>query len=331
MSRIASSSTARSAARVERAGRELVARVEQLLRTQEAADVIGAKRRLRARAGCWCCHSFPPGSQVFKGTTKLCEDGAMTFRRIVAAACVLAAPAAFAAAPAQAVVVQGLDCRGDESRRGGSTPIERRRSSPPRSRASARSCFAARMQTLGASSVVWRGDSTHLPRETLVADGARGSVRRAGRRERIGPCCRSARRSVDGMLHRARGLRRARRARCQPRCETTTGRARLPDLLPAITACLSREGNRAQSVAGASPAGSGTIARAHDRRQRRRRLHRRRRRPRCAIDRARRPRVCNGTALLSCPRAAARSSRAARLERVQLRAGTAGYLHYEPC
>src|SRR4029078_3197211 len=33
----------------------------------------------------------------------------------------------------------------------------------------------------------------------------------------------------------------------------------LPDMRPAIAACLSREGNRAQSVAGASPAGSRTI------------------------------------------------------------------------
>ena len=54
MPRIASSSTARNSRRVDRAGPELLARIEQELGSQEAADMVGAKRGRIAHCGFWC-------------------------------------------------------------------------------------------------------------------------------------------------------------------------------------------------------------------------------------------------------------------------------------
>jgi len=104
----------------------------------------------------------------------------------------------------------------------------------------------------------------------------------------------------------------------------------LPDMLPAIAACLSREGNRAQSVAGASPAGSGTI---------RVRMIEGNGAVDCTVDAGGRgaPSIApagpaSATGPLFYPaREPPPIVACGRLERVQLRSGTAGYLHYEPC
>src|SRR5204863_6073440 len=100
----------------------------------------------------------------------------------------------------------------------------------------------------------------------------------------------------------------------------------LSDMLPAITACLSREGNRAQSVAGASPVGSGTV---------RVRLIEGNAAVDCTVDAAGRgapsiaaagPAVATGP-LFYPAREPPPIIACGRLERVQLRSATAGYLH----
>jgi len=252
----------------------------------------------------------------------------MTFRRIVAAACVLAAPAAFAAAPAQAVVVQGLDCRGDEApwRLDANRATAMFTTTIPRKR---EVVFRGGMQTLGSSSVVWRGDSTHLPRETLVltareeacaapGTGTYRTVLSIRPNEASAGCC-TVRAGYDARVAPVANL--------GAKDDWSRG---LPDMLPAIAACLSREGNRAQSVAGASPAGSGTI---------RVRMIEGNGAVDCTVDAGGRgaPSIApagpaSATGPLFYPaREPPPIVACGRLERVQLRSGTAGYLHYEPC
>ena len=109
---------------------------------------------------------------------------------------------------------------------------------------------------------MWRGDTTHLPRETLIltareeactsAAAGAGTHRaimsiRAG--EAVTGCC-LARAGYD--------------ARIAPVANLATKGAedwsrRLPDLLPAINACVAREGARLKAVADASPQGSGAV------------------------------------------------------------------------
>jgi hypothetical protein len=253
----------------------------------------------------------------------------MTFRRCFAtAALALAVPAALAAPPAQPIVVQGLDCRGDEA----SWRLDANRASAvfttttPRKR---EVVFRGGMQSLGASAVVWRGDSTHLPRETLVLTareeacnvpgaGAYRAVVSVRSNEASTGCC-AVRAGYD--------------ARLAPIANVGTkddwSRA-LPDVLAAINACVAREGARVQSVAGAAPATAGTV---------RVRLIETSGPVDCTIDASGRgaptiaPAAESTTTgpifypardpppIVSC----------GRLERVQVRNKDAGYLHYEPC
>ena len=259
----------------------------------------------------------------------MCEDGAMTFRRRAAvAAFALAAPAALAAAPAQPIVLQGLDCRGDEM----SWRLDANRTSAmfttttPRKR---EVVFRGSMQSLGASSVVWRGDSTHLPRETLVLAAREEACKAAGAgtfravlsvrpNEASTGCC-VVRAGYDARVAPIANLG----------AKNDWSRA-LPDMLAAINACVAKQGARVQSVAGATPATTGAV---------RVRLIETGGAVDCTIDANGRgaaviaPALAGGTSgpLFYPAREPPPIVSCGRLERVQVRNNVAGYLHYEPC
>jgi len=248
--------------------------------------------------------------------------------RLAAATLALAVPAASAAPPAQPVVVQGLECRGDEA----SWRLDANRASAvfttttPRKR---EVVFRGGMQPLGASSVVWRGDSTHLPRETLVLTAGEEACKAPGAgthravlsirpNEASTGCC-AVRAGYDARVAPVANLG----------AKDDWSRA-LPDVLAAINACVAREGARVQSVASAAPAGNGTV---------RVRLIEASGAVDCTIDGTGRgaPAIAAaGSQVASGPlfypaRDPAPIVSCGRLERVQVRNKDAGYLHYEPC
>jgi hypothetical protein len=250
------------------------------------------------------------------------------YRRALAAALALGSAAALAAQPAQPIVVQGLDCRGEE------TPwrLDANRASAvfattaPRKR---EVVFRGAMQPLGASSVVWRGDSTHLPRETLVL---------AAREEACKPPAAGTYRAVLSLRpgEASTGcctVRAGYDARVAPVANlgakddwTRT----LPDMLPAINACVARHGARVQSVASAAPAAAGTL---------RVRLVEAGGAVDCTIEASGRgtpaiapvPATAVTGPLFYPAREPAPIVACGRLERVQVRNKDVGYLHYEPC
>ena len=157
----------------------------------------------------------------------------------------------------QDVVVQALECRGDEP----SWRFDANRTSAlygtPGAKGMREVVFRGSVQTLSfltPAAIVWRGDSTHLPRETLVAtlreeacrstmaDGPAATHRavlsvRAG--EAAAGCC-IVRAGFD--------------ARVAPSANFAAKHADdwarlLPDLLPVINLCLARDGGRAKAVA----------------------------------------------------------------------------------
>src|ERR1700750_1225169 len=99
----------------------------------------------------------------------MCEDHAMPGPRLLFLA--LLSASATASPPSQPIVVQGLDCRGEE---GGGWRLDANRQAAQLTTQTPRRreiIFRGSMQQLGfvaPSTVVWRGDSTHLPKETLV-------------------------------------------------------------------------------------------------------------------------------------------------------------------
>jgi hypothetical protein len=248
-------------------------------------------------------------------------------RHAIVAAIALASAGALAAPPAQPIVVQGLDCRGDDA----PWRLDANRAAAVFSTTSPRKrevVFRGGMQTLGASSVVWRGDSTHLPRETVVlaaheqacktpSAGTYRAVLSIRPNEASTGCC-ALRSGYDARVAPVANL-----------AAKSDWSRTLPDLLPAINACVAKHGTRVQSVAGATP-GAGAV---------RVRLIEADGQLDCTIDASGRgaPSIApaDATALpgprfyplrepppiVSC----------GTLERVQLRGKDAGYLHYEPC
>lgn len=246
---------------------------------------------------------------------------------MLAAALAIAAGSASAAPPSQPVVVQALECRGDD----GAWRIDASRTSAifttstPRKR---EVVFRGGLQTLGASSVLWRGDSTHLPKETLVLSAqeeackgpATGTHRailsiRAG--EASTGCC-VVRAGYD-----------ARSAPVADLAAKDDWSRALPDLLAAVNACLVREGARALSVAGATATGTSVRVRILEANGA----------VECIVDASGRgtPAIAAADAAPGAgPRYYPAREQApivacGRLERVQVRGSTAGYLHYDPC
>lgn len=249
-------------------------------------------------------------------------------RRILAAAIAFATPAALAAPPAQPIVVQGLDCRADEA----GWRIDAGRSSAVFTTATPRKrevVFRGSLQTLSASAMVWRGDSTHLPKETMVLVAREEACKSPGAgtfravlsirpNEASTGCC-VIRAGYDARVAPIASLAG----------KDDWSRA-LPEVIAAVNACLAREGARAQSVANAAAAGSGTV---------RVRIVETNGAVDCTVDAAGRgtPAIAaaDGTPVPGPLFYPAREPppivSCGRLERVQLKGGTAGYLHYDPC
>ncbi len=270
------------------------------------------------------------------------HPAAIACARRAAAAAALAAAGALAHAQ-QPVVVQALECRGDDA----SWRLDAGRStatySAPGPRGKRETVFRGSLQTMSIvapPAIVWRGDSTHLPRETLVAvvrdetcpagAGAPSSQRvvlslRAG--EAATGCC-TVRSGFD--------------ARVAPAADFGAKKQddwarQLPELAPAVAACVSRAGARAKAVAKAWPAQKGTVGvrivetagGALD----------------CvaetsgrgtpalaAVNPADPPLPGAGNPLLYPPREPPPIVACGRLERAQgARGALLGYLHYDPC
>ena len=253
--------------------------------------------------------------------------------------------AATAASAQQVVVVQGAMCRGEEpfwQLEASRTTVVLNRLATKRNR---EVIFRGAPQTfmfLTPAAVVWRGDSTHLPRETLVV---------ALREE----ACRST--MADGPPLPWRAIVSLKPGEALTGCctvlagydvkaapvadfpkKTPDDWARsLPDLLPAINVCLSGDERRAKWITKAGPAGNGMTAvrmiqasgKAVD----------------CEADTSGKgaakivavnasdpPLPGAGNPLYYPARDVAPMVRCGKLERVTGRNGvTTGYLHYDPC
>ena len=203
--------------------------------------------------------------------------------------------------------------------------------------------FRGSLQTLASvppPRVVWRGDTTHLPRETLILTAREEACTAAAERRRDPSrgLVDSRRRSGDRMLHAsAPATTRASRRSPTSRTKSADDWSRLlPDLLPAINACVAREGAALKAVAGGRAArlGNGESAAAS--------------KPPAPRSIARVDASGRGTPALA-PVAAATRRRprnplfyppreppplvsCGKLERVHTQRGAlAGYLHYDPC
>src|SRR5262245_9824313 len=179
--------------------------------------------------------------------------------RTAALAAMLAAGGA-AAGPTQPIVLQGLDCRGDDAawRLDATRTTALFTATVPRKR---EVVFRGSLQSLAApGSLVWRGDSTHLPRETLVLTAREEACKTAGADlpyravlsirpgEAASGCC-LARAGYDPRV--------APLANPAAKAADDWSRAVI-ELLPAINACIARDGARAKAVAAASASG-GTV------------------------------------------------------------------------
>lgn len=257
-------------------------------------------------------------------------------RALVCVAVAASAVAAFAAPPAQPIVVQGLDCRGDDP----GWRLDVTRTTAQFSTATPRKrevVFRGTMQAMSAyapAAIVWRGDSTHLPRDTIVLtareEACKGTLPgthravlsiRAG--EASAGCC---------VVRAGYDARVAPIANLAAKGPDDWSRS-LADLLPAINACAARDGAKLAAVAGAAIAGPGSVrvriietgGAAID----------------CTVDASGRGAAAMaGAASPGTPgpgplfypaREPPPLVACGKLERVMGRGGLAGYLHYDPC
>jgi hypothetical protein len=260
----------------------------------------------------------------------------------------LAALALLAAATASAqqdVVVQGALCRGEEP----FWQLEASRTTAVfnglLTKGNREVIFRGAPQAfmfLQPPAVVWRGDSTHLPRETLVVtlreEACRSTMadgpplpwrailsRKTG--EALTGCC---------TVLAGYDVKAAPVADFAKKAPDDWARP-LPDLLPAINACLSGDEARAKWIAKAGPAGNGmTVVRM---------MQASGKAVDCeveatgkgtakiaAVNAADPPLPGAGNPLFYPARETAPMVRCGRLERVTGRNGTTvGYLHYDPC
>lgn len=251
----------------------------------------------------------------------------------------LLALAAGSVAVAQPLVVQGLDCRGDDAtwRIDATRTTAQYATTVPRKR---EVVFRGGLQALPASPamLVWRGDTTHLPRETLVL-----AVRESA--------CRIAMPGIPGGTHTAllsiRGgeaatgccmVRAGYDARVAPVANLAVKPAddwarRVLELLPALNACTTRAGAKLKAVQWAGAQGPTVRVRLQetggdliD----------------CTVDASGRNAPVMNAAGADAPpagspwwypaREPAPIVACGRLERVQnARGAAAGYLQYDPC
>jgi hypothetical protein len=198
-----------------------------------------------------------PKRACYRDRAGLCEDDAMNRLRTAAAAAMLVAADAIAA-PSQPVVAQGLDCRADDA----TWRLEATRTtalftaSAPKKR---EIVFRGSLQPLSApfAGAVWRGDTTHLPRETLVLVAREETCKTSDTQlthravlsirggEAATACC-AVRAGYDARSSPVANL--------AAKDDWSRG---IVDLLPAINACVTRDAARVKAVAQAS-ASAGT-------------------------------------------------------------------------
>ncbi|MCC6197989.1 MAG: hypothetical protein IT518_26350 [Burkholderiales bacterium] len=234
------------------------------------------------------------------------------------------------AAPVQPIVVQGLECRADDGawRLDATRATAQYTATVPRKR---EVVFRGSLQALSApTAIVWRGDSTHLPKDTLVLIARDEACRKpapGGHRALLS--IRAGEASTACCLVRA-GFD----ARVAP-VWSAAGKAgddwtrALPDLLPAINACA----RDPKVIAVASAAASGGTARV-------RMVQAAGNAVECTVDASGRgtPTLlpssapASGNPLFFPPREPPPIVACGRLERVlPPRGALAGYLHYDPC
>jgi len=249
-----------------------------------------------------------------------------------------AAVLATAAVAQQAAVVQGFECRSDDP----NWKLDASRASAQFVLTTAKGkrevVFRGALQPLAYAPsplIVWRGDTTHLPRETLVVtlreEACQGAAThravlsvKAG--EAMIGCC-TMRTGYD--------------ARIAPAANYTAKNpddwARLlPELLPAINLCVAREGNRVKWVSGATPPSqgmsvvrvvetTGTVDCVAD-------LAGRGTPKIDAVSATEPPLSTTGNPRFYPPREPPPMVNCGKLERVLTKSGAlAGYLHYDPC
>ncbi len=271
---------------------------------------------------------------------------ATLFRALPRVALLAAAAAVLPAlAQQQPIVVQGLDCRGEEPYWRVDTGRVSALYSSLGPRGKREVVFSGSLQTLSFLTppvIVWRGDSTHLPKETLVL-----SLREEA--------CASTMKEGPALTHRAVLSLRSGEA-VTGCCTVKAGYdakaaplpnyaaksfddwARyLPDMLAGMNRCLAREGARAQGISKAWPMNHGmglvrivqTDGKSVD----------------CVVDLTGRgnPKIDSvnpsdpplpnvGNPMYYPARDAPPIVACGRLERVPGKTGAlAGYLHYDPC
>jgi len=275
---------------------------------------------------------------------RLCEDCAMDrVRDGLAALCMsIAAASAIAAEPQQGIVLQGIDCRGDDPawRLDAARTTASFTATVPRKR---EVVFRGSLQAIASPTapiLVWRGDTTHLPRETVVLTAREAACKTPGPDAAAGTHRAVLSVRVGEAVMGCCVLRVGYDARVAPVAnlggkEATDWSRQLVELLPAINACVSKEGAKLKAVAAASPQGSGTVkvrlvetgGNAVD----------------CTAEASGRgtpafapvsaaDAAVPGGPLFYPPREPPPLVSCGRLERVQTpRGALAGYLHYEPC
>jgi hypothetical protein len=245
----------------------------------------------------------------------------------------------------QSPVLHGFDCRGENP----AWQLDANRQSAvyntPTARGKREVVFRGALQALAhppSPAIVWRGDSTHLPRETLVAalreeacplpanskiTGAWRAIVSVKAGETQTGCC---------VLHMAYDARVAPVADLSKKPAGDWARF-VPDMLPAINRCIASDGGRAKWISRAAPlnAASGVVrivetsGRSVD----------------CVADVSGRgaPRIDpvaagspplpgTGNPLFYPAREQPPMVACGKLERVLTpRGGLAGYLHYDPC
>ena len=256
----------------------------------------------------------------------------------LAAASAISFAVALEALAAQPLVVQGLECRGDDGtwRVDASRTTAHYSASTPRKRDVV---FRGSLQVLAATPpiAVWRGDTTHLPRETLVLSAREEACRMAVPGIPMGThqallsirpgeaatgCC-TARAGYDARLAPVANLA------AKPDDDWSRG---LLDLLPALNACAAREGAKLKAVIAARAQGSTVRVRLRESDGKD---------VDCVVDVSGRGTPTIGPASADAigagpwwypARDPAPIVACGRLERVQgARGAAAGYLQYEPC
>lgn len=243
------------------------------------------------------------------------------------------AAAVWAAPPAQPIVAQGLDCRGEDPgwRLDATRSTAQFTAMVPRRREVIFRGTLQPMSFLTPPTLVWRGESTHLPKETLVltareeackapAQGTHRAVLSIRTGEAVTGCC---------VVRAGYDARVAPVANLGGKGSGDWSRA-LPDLLPAINACVAKEGAKVSAVAAAAVASPGAV---------RVRLVEGGGAVDCTIEASGRgaPSIAPSDAapaagpLFYPPREPPPLVACGTLERVQVKNALVGYLHYDPC